>query len=266
MCCSEFGFCGSTTEFCTWKNSADSNYAQCSTQYGGYGAAKRPTCSGGASVSKLNVGYYESQANTRSCQQVAPEDLNLDGFTSINFAFSFFDATSFKITPMDSNGRSLYSRFTALKSKKPDLQAFISVDGWSFTDPSPTQQAYSKMVSNAANRATFIKNIMNFMDSYGFDGVDLDCEYPSADDRGGIALCKEMSAAFGTKYSMTVTIPTSYWYLQHFNLSGMQDSISWFNLMAYDLYGVWDAESKYVGPYIAPYTNVTEIDLALDLL
>jgi chitinase len=29
---------------------------------------------------------------------------------------------------------------------------------------------------------------------------------------------------------------------------------------------VWDAQSKFLGPYIAPHTNVTEIDLGLDLL
>ena len=32
------------------------------------------------------------------------------------------------------------------------------------------------------------------------------------------------------------------------------------------MHGVWDAASKYVGPYIAPHTNITEIDAALDLL
>jgi chitinase len=36
--------------------------------------------------------------------------------------------------------------------------------------------------------------------------------------------------------------------------------------MAYDLHGTWDADSKYVGPYIAPHTNITEIDIGLDLL
>jgi hypothetical protein len=112
------------------------------------------------------------------------------------------------------------------------------------------------------------------MDTYGFDGVDIDWEYPGADDRGGVSadtenyvtLTKEMRAAFGTKYGLTVTIPTSYWYLQHFDLVGIQSSIDWFNLMAYDLHGTWDAQSKFVGPYIAPHTNITEIDLALDLL
>ena len=32
------------------------------------------------------------------------------------------------------------------------------------------------------------------------------------------------------------------------------------------VHGVWDAESKNIGPYIAPHTNITEIDLGLDLL
>lgn len=70
---------------------------------------------------KRTIGYYESWANSdsRKCQKVALEDLNLDGFTRMNFAFSFFDPSSFEITPLDSNGASLYSRFPALKSKNP---------------------------------------------------------------------------------------------------------------------------------------------------
>ena len=192
----------------------------------------------------------------------------------MNFAFSFFDPSSFEISPMDSNGASLYSRFTALKSKKSSLKTWISVGGWSFTDPGPTQTAFSEMTSTSGNRQKFISGLIKFMDTYGFDGVDLDWEYPGADDRGGqsqdtanyVSLAAELRAAFGTKYGISMTLPTSYWYLQHFDLLGIQKSVDWFNLMAYDLHGIWDAKSKFVGPYIAPHTNVTEIDLGLDLL
>ena len=108
-------------------------------------------------MNKCTIGYYESWANSdsRKCQKVAPEDLNLDGFTHMNFAFSFFDPSSLEITPMDSNGASLYSRFTALKSKKPSLQTWISVGGWSFIDPGPTQTAFSEMTSTSGNRQKF---------------------------------------------------------------------------------------------------------------
>ena len=37
-------------------------------------------------------------------------------------------------------------------------------------------------------------------------------------------------------------------------------------MLAYDLHGTWDKASKFVGPYLAPHTNITEIDLGLDLL
>jgi chitinase len=36
--------------------------------------------------------------------------------------------------------------------------------------------------------------------------------------------------------------------------------------MSYDLHGTWDADSQFVGPNIAPHTNLTEIDLGLGLL
>ncbi|KAI4204800.1 MAG: hypothetical protein LQ350_000866 [Teloschistes chrysophthalmus] len=130
------------------------------------------------------------------------------------------------------------------------------------------------MASSQGNRAKFISGLMQFMSTYGFDGVDLDWEYPGADDRGGVKedtanyvlLAQELKAAFGSKYGISMTLPTSYWYLQHFDLPGIQQHIDWFNLMAYDLHGVWDKDSKFVGPYLAPHTNITEIDLGMDLL
>lgn len=267
VCCSKFGFCGSTDDFCAVS-------AGCQQGFGSCGAPKRPSCGGGTSANKRTVGYYEAWSNTRKCSSVAPEDLNLNGFTHINFAFAFFDPTSFQIAPMDGKTASLYNRFTGLKSVNQGLKTYISVGGWSFTDPGPTRTAFSNMASSSGNRAKFISGLMRFMTEYAFDGVDIDWEYPQADDRGGaegdkdnyVTLVKEMRSAFGSKYGITVTLPTSYWYLQHFDLVGLQREVDWFNLMSYDLHGIWDAQSKAIGPYIAPHTNLTEIDLGLDLL
>ncbi|KAK3692975.1 family 18 glycosyl hydrolase [Podospora appendiculata] len=260
-------FCGSTNDFCNVD-------AGCQKDFGGCGPPNRPSCGSGSSANKRTIGYYESWASTRKCQAVTPEDLNLNGFTHINFAFAFFDPKSFEIAPMDSSSGALYSRFTALKDTHRGLKTWISVGGWSFTDPGPTRDAFSVMSSTSSNRAKFIKGAMTFMDQYGFDGLDIDWEYPGADDRGGgttdssnfVTLVKEMRAAFGSKYGITVTLPLSFWYLQHFDLPGLQSNVDWFNLMSYDLHGTWDAQSKWVGPYVAAHTNMTEIDLGMDLL
>lgn len=223
------------------------------------------------------IGYYESWATERPCDVFTPEDLELTGLTHINFAFSFFDPSTFQITPMDSNAGALYSRFTALKSKQPGLEAWLSIGGWSFNDATntpDTQSAFSNMVASSANRQTFITSLRNFMQTYGFDGVDIDWEYPAADDRGGIsadfdnfpAFLADLRASFGSGLGISVTLPSSYWYLQHFDVASMQSSVDWFNFMSYDIHGVWDSSNKETGPYIRPHTNLTEINDGLSLL
>ncbi|KAI1105614.1 hypothetical protein F4804DRAFT_341082 [Jackrogersella minutella] len=269
VCCSQYGFCGSTDPFC-----GDG----CQRGYGGCGPAPTPSCSSsGNSAGMRRIGYYESWAKTRPCDVFEPEDLELTGMTHINFAFSFFDPSSFQITPMDANAGSLYARFTALKAKQPGLQTWLSLGGWSFNDATNapnTQNAFSNMVGSAANRQAFIASLRNFMQTYGFDGVDIDWEYPAADDRGGVtadftnfpAFLAELRASFGSGLGISATLPSSYWYLRHFDLLGMEPSVDWFNFMSYDIHGVWDSTNKFTGPYIRPHTNLTEIEDGLSLL
>ena len=161
---------------------------------------------------------------------MSPEDLNLNGFTHLNFAFASFDPSSFAIAPMDSKSGELFGRFTALKDTHPGLETWISVGGWSFTDPGPTRSAFSDMTSSSGNRQKFITGLISFMEQYGFDGVDLDWEYPQADDRGGItadkdnysALVKDLRAAFGMEYP------------RNFNIDAFLRDADWSSVQATD--------------------------------
>lgn len=67
-------------------------------------------------------------------------------------------------------------------------------------------------------------------------------------------------------WEITCTLPSSYWYMQNFDLQGMQNYVSWFNFMSYDLHGMWDQFNEYTGPYLRGHTNLTEIDEGFDLL
>jgi chitinase len=53
VCCSFFGFCGSTSDFCT-----TTGEHQCQKGYGTCGDAPQPTC-GGDTTSQRVIGYYE---------------------------------------------------------------------------------------------------------------------------------------------------------------------------------------------------------------
>lgn len=54
-----------------------------------------------------------------------------------------------------------------------------------FNDPGATATTFSDLVGSTANKQKFFASLTSFMATYGFDGVDLDWEYPGADDRSG---------------------------------------------------------------------------------
>lgn len=39
-----------------------------------------------------------------------------------------------------------------------------------------------------------------------------------------------------------MTLPTSYWYLQHFDLAAIQPNVDWFNFMAYDRKSIFNLD------------------------
>lgn len=155
VCCSEFGFCGTTTDFC-----GDSSVAE-------------PVCDG-TSATKRTIAYYEGWNSERSCDTMPPEDIPIGGYTHLNFAFLYIDPDLYTITPMETSQQDLYSRVTALKKRKTDLKVWISIGGWAFNDPGSSASTFSNLAASKSKQSTFFDSLLNFLDKYGFDGVDLD--------------------------------------------------------------------------------------------
>jgi len=65
------------------------------------------------------------------------------------------------------------------KCRSTGTEIFIAVGGYSDKDGTPLQRTFERIAANGALRAAFIENIIDMVNLYGFDGVELDWEYPT---------------------------------------------------------------------------------------
>lgn len=76
---------------------------------------------------------------------------------------------------MDGVDESVLQKFTGVKSRNSGLKTIVSIGGWTFSDNgTATQPLFGEICASAANRATFITNLLDFVRQYAFDGVDFD--------------------------------------------------------------------------------------------
>lgn len=167
VCCSKFGFCGTTEEFCGKKK------------------VKRPSCnsSSGKGFTRV-VGYYEGWSQIRPCNKFYPEQIPLGVYTHLNFAFVGIDPATYELAPSRYDV-DIYRRLAALKRIDKDLKIMVAVGGWTFNDPGPTATTFSDIARDEGKQRKFINSVLSFLQTYEFDGLDLDWEYPVAKDRSG---------------------------------------------------------------------------------
>lgn len=65
----------------------------------------------------------------------------------------------------------------------PDLKVLISIGD----DREEGAHKYSNMVSTASRRREFIRSVIQFLEEFAFDGIDLHWQYPGAEELGGRA-------------------------------------------------------------------------------
>lgn len=90
-----------------------------------------------------------------------------------------------------------------LKQINPNLKAVFSLGGYA-----AGTAIFSAVAADLAKRAVMAKSAIEFMQTYNFDGVDIDWEYPlEADRENYIALLRELKDAFAPHgYILTVAV------------------------------------------------------------
>lgn len=155
----------------------------------------------------------------------------------------------------------------AQKGAHPGQLLFASVGGWTGSG------GFSGMAHDGAARERFVASSLAFLRREGFDGIDIDWEYPGAigagcpagatcdrptDKEDFVRLARQMRAAFdaagaadGRRYRITIAAgadgkfaanETGPW------LGRLAASLDWVNLMTYDYHGTWERSANFVAP------------------
>nr|MDJ0703624.1 glycosyl hydrolase family 18 protein [Leptolyngbyaceae cyanobacterium MO_188.B28] len=150
-----------------------------------------------------------------------------------------------------------YEELNKLKAINPNLHNMISIGGWTLSGE------FSDVALTATSREKFAKSAVDFMTQYGFDGIDIDWEYPVG---GGLAgntyrpedkhnytlLLQELDkqiqlqeAKDGHDYQLSIAAPAGDDKMVNFEFKEIAKYTDFINVMTYDYHGAWDSTTNH---------------------
>ncbi|KAL5291958.1 CHIA.2 family protein [Megaselia abdita] len=224
-----------------------------------------------ASASKVVFCYYGTWANWRTGNgKFTPANINPHLCTHIGY--SFFGITADGVIKSldsyvdfkDNWGLGYIQDVIDLKKVNPNLKVLAVVGGY---EEGSTK--YSETAADPVKRKNFVDSSLALVLEHGFDGLDLDWEYPA--QRGGAASdkanfvtwLKELKTEYKKK-NLLLTIAvgsTSNLAEPSYDIPAISQHLDFINLMTYDMYGSWD---KFTGENAPLYnTGTHSVDKAV---
>ncbi|KAM3446168.1 hypothetical protein MY3296_009925 [Beauveria thailandica] len=131
-----------------------------------------------------------------------------------------------------------------LKKQHRHLKVMLSIGGWTWSKNFPAA------ASSASTRKTFAQSAVGIMKDWGFDGIDIDWEYPEdatqAQDMIFLlqAVRDELDSyasqhAENHHFLLSIAAPTGAKEYKKLKLAELGQVLDYINLMAYDFAGAW---------------------------
>ena len=178
-------------------------------------------------------------------------DIPADKVTHLNYAFADVSPDGLCVTDDPRGDSANFAELQKLKQRYPQLKTLISLGG---ADGSK----YFPVAAKAADsRKQFVASCVRFMQDNGFDGIDIDWEFPSnADEKQNYtAMLSEFRAQLGAKNLLTIAAPAGPEDYTGVAWSAIARDLDWINLMTYDFAGSWSSMTNFDAPLYASSTE-----------
>lgn len=140
----------------------------------------------------------------------------------------------------------LIGQLSQIKNLNPNIRISLSVGG------SDTTDVFKRISKSPKSMQRFVDSLLTYMQQYGFDGIDLDWEYPDKSSTKRltklIQLIREqmdLLSSEGGKYVLTVPIPSYIDMLDGYEFDELSKFVTYFNLMGYDMSGIWSKRADF---------------------
>ncbi|KUJ12658.1 uncharacterized protein LY89DRAFT_688281 [Mollisia scopiformis] len=134
-----------------------------------------------------------------------------------------------------------------LKQKNRGLKTLLSIGGWTFAHEN---KVFDVPAHSAEGRAEFAISTVELVKDLGFDGIDIDWEYPQNEEQAKdfVLLLKEVrvaldayaeKSALGYHFLITIACPAGATEYGIMHLKEMDQYLDSWHLMGYDYSGAW---------------------------
>ena len=112
---------------------------------------------------------------------------------------------------------------------------------------------FAPMAASSTARARFVSNVTAFCLSNGYDGIDIDWEFPAnTTDRQNLTLLVQALRTHWNQAApqlmLTMTIGADDWYGKYFDVAALHPLLDWIDVMTYCYYGSWSGMSGHNAP------------------
>ncbi|MGM7700476.1 glycoside hydrolase family 18 protein [Pseudalkalibacillus sp. Hm43] len=209
------------------------------------------------SSTKKVVGYYGGWGAYSGYEA---KDIKASKLTHLNYAFADVSDGGKVVIGDPEVDPTNFQQLKQLKLDNPNLQTLISVGGWSYSEN------FSDAAATPSAREKFAESAVSFIQKHGFDGVDIDWEYPvnggapnnkhrPEDKENFTLLIKETRSQLdaleqktGEQYILTIAGTAGTSFLKNTEMDKLATHLDFVNLMTYDINGQWYQKTGHNAP------------------